>query len=88
MNRQDCFTVNLTAVVCVSVPRVPVNVTVRVPWLTFIGGRSVITAVPLPPNATGLEIVQVEFGGPPLPRSATLPVSPPNALVEMVNFPS
>jgi hypothetical protein len=71
------FTVKLTLVLWLMFPSVPVNVSVNVPWLTFIDANKVIVVLTVPFNMTVLGvIVQVELGGLPLQLRDTLPVSP------------
>jgi len=79
------FTVRLTLVLRARLPRVPVNVSVNVPWLTFIDANKVTVAEAVPFNMTepGL-IMQVEVGGPPLQLRDTLPARPPLDVNEIV----
>jgi hypothetical protein len=69
--------VRLAVVLCISAPELAVNVSVHVPWLTFLGASKLIFAVVVPGSVTELGLkVQVEFGGPPLHVSETVPVNP------------
>ena len=81
------FTVRLTLPVRVSppvaglpLPKVPVRITVNVPWLIFLEPDRLNVPVAGPLRVTGLgEKMQLELDGPPLQLSATLPLSPSTA---------
>jgi hypothetical protein len=72
------FTVSWTVVLWVRVPSVPVNVSVNVPWFTFLAADSVTVDVIGAPCRLSVDgvTVHVELGGAPEQLRATEPVKP------------
>ena len=79
-------TVRVTVVVCVSVPLVPVMVSVEAPPATVAGTFTVMVEVPDPVTDAGLKLA-VALAGSPLTDRLVAPVRPGVAATEMVKVP-